>query len=770
MIETDYRRLESALYQVNLVLAQADRQQALVDLQRWAIQAILPPDRPEGIYQLEFEPIQRQAEAASRAEELVDTAFYLATVSTFHMEYGDKARARTIRVDDRIDELLNRAGQMLEAVTRCPLDSVQKLLPRFYLNAALNYQVSRYLAKSWVMAKRFWDRVPDEVSGPSVTPLQRYYHELQRVIACFLMRDLDQARRISDGSIFAEKERLTAWINQELAAERIGVRDVSRFVATYNVLVGITRFADFLRTGSQSLAAEAFHFLSEAEFISSEAHLAYDLRLAFMLRLAMLRAERRSIWQQLGRIPGISQAYLRHLVYSSDRERPVYELWESQTRAIQQGILDVPLIDDAVEEQVPQHFVVSMQPGAGKSLIAEMVIVRALSASSSQLCLYITPARILVEQVLGDFRKRLRRLGLLPASAASAALSLADALGIFDSKILISTPEKLNSLLAKRHDESSHWSRLLTPERVRLIVVDEAHLIAGPNDRGILLEMLLLRLMHLYPHVQIVFQSAVIGNSESVSSWLNRGSANPADSAIKVDDWAPTDLVYAVLRRDGTIEYEDGVEIEVIDRRDMRGATKPPVLLALRYSLPRQLTTLVFVSSQPRTSRLAISIAASRNDIARLPLSRGLERLITVVERELKALGVATSQLEGEEEFPLITCLRRRVAFHHAGLPSPIRTGIEQAVREGDIDIVVATTTLAEGVNLPVSCVIVADLYFYDPARQRSEAIPKMLVRNIAGRAGRPYHDTRGEVIIVQRQPRRSRESDDTLSEAKSVF
>lgn len=770
MTEIDYSHIDSALRQATLVLNQSNRRQALAGLQRWIIRTALPPVGSEGMYQSDFWPILDQVEAERMVEELIDTAFYLATVGTIHMEQRNTESVRALRVETRLDELLNQAGQMLEIVSACPLTSVQKLLPRFLLQAAVLYQVGRHAAKSWVMAKKLSEQMPDMQSGLSANPYDRYYHIVQRAISCFLMRDLAQARQLAETEVFAKKQRLASWINQALEAEIISIRDVSRYVAFYNLMVGILRFSDFLRTGHRSLAEDASRLLGEAELVLREAHLSSDLRLASMLRLSMLKAEQRSVWQQLGRVSGMPRAYLLHLVEAGARDTPIYELWESQIRAIQQGILDELPTCDSLEDQSPRHFVISMQPGAGKSLIAEMAIVRALSAPSSQLCIYITPARILVEQVLEDFRNRLRRLNLFPASAASAALSLADAMDIFDSQILISTPEKLSSLLARRCDESSHWSRLMAPERVRLIVVDEAHLLASRTARGILLEMLLLRLMHLYPHARVIFQSAVIRNSESISSWLNRGSAESSSSAITVDDWAPTDLVYAVLRRDGVVEYESGVEIEAIDHTDMRGATRPPVLLALKYCLPRRLTTLVFVSSQVRASQIATSIATDRHDVDHLPLSARLEELIIRVERELEALGANLLQPEFDEEFPLITCLRRRVAFHHAGLPSPIRNDIERAVRDGDIDIVVATTTLAEGVNLPVSCVVVADLYFFDPATQRRGPMPKMLVRNIAGRAGRPYQDTRGEVIIVQPQPRSSSDHQRTLTHAKGYW
>lgn len=610
------------------------------------------------------------------------------------------------------------------------------------------------------MARSFQSQL-GEAQTAMGTPLQYFYNDVRRLVNYFLLRELTNAERILDRRIRWQKDRLVAWLNHAVESNEIGVREISRFVASYDMAVGVARFSRFLRTGDEQAAHDGQRLVANAIEIFTEAQLAAELRLASLLQLAVSKAAQRSIWELLGGLPAFPRAYLERLVQPRrPRERPIYELWKSQKRAVQQDILDGHTPALPSQSSSPRHFIVSMQPGAGKSLIAELEVVRFLSRDSSGLCLYVVPTRALAGQVERELGRRLGDVGLHSLSIAGMGLSLEDAVRLFDARTLISTPEKLNSILARKHDETSTWSELLSPERVKLIIVDEAHLIGAQDSRGLLLEMLLLRLRNLYPTARIVLQSAVIRNATLISQWLNEGREWADDSAIVVDDWAPTDLLYGVLRRDGVVEYENGVEIPVLSGQGTRGATNPPVQLVLQYCLPRALKTLVFVSTQDRAREIAGLIAAELPDLEDETPSPVLEQLIATVQRELAAMGLhlpadsavgqggELSRLAGE--FPLISYLRKKVAFHHAGLPPPVQVEIERAVRAGQIDVVVATTTLAEGLNLPVSCVIVADLSFYNPKTQRREPIRKTLIRNIAGRAGRPYEDTQGEVIIVQ--------------------
>jgi superfamily II DNA/RNA helicase len=87
---------------------------------------------------------------------------------------------------------------------------------------------------------------------------------------------------------------------------------------------------------------------------------------------------------------------------------------------------------------------------------------------------------------------------------------------------------------------------------------------------------------------------------------------------------------------------------------------------------------------------------------------------------------------------------KKRVVFHHAQMPPRVRLVLEEAIRGRKVDIICATTTLAEGVNFPFSTVIVETL-----VSKEFELSPRALW-NIAGRAGRFGVDSEGHCILFR--------------------
>jgi helicase len=95
------------------------------------------------------------------------------------------------------------------------------------------------------------------------------------------------------------------------------------------------------------------------------------------------------------------------------------------------------------------------------------------------------------------------------------------------------------------------------------------------------------------------------------------------------------------------------------------------------------------------------------------------------------------------------------VAFHTADLTHPERQLVEEAFRAGDARVLVSTTTLAMGVNLPSDVVIVADSRRPVLIRGRwaQEQLRVAEYRNAAGRAGRLGQGTAGLAILLADAP-----------------
>ena len=89
------------------------------------------------------------------------------------------------------------------------------------------------------------------------------------------------------------------------------------------------------------------------------------------------------------------------------------------------------------------------------------------------------------------------------------------------------------------------------------------------------------------------------------------------------------------------------------------------------------------------------------------------------------------------------------VAFHHAGLSNNQRKTVEELFKSGDLFCIVATPTLAQGVNLPARRVVIRDVRRWSTAASRNMPMPIMEIKQMLGRAGRPKYDKKGDAWIV---------------------
>ncbi|MEB6540248.1 DEAD/DEAH box helicase [Serratia plymuthica] len=101
------------------------------------------------------------------------------------------------------------------------------------------------------------------------------------------------------------------------------------------------------------------------------------------------------------------------------------------------------------------------------------------------------------------------------------------------------------------------------------------------------------------------------------------------------------------------------------------------------------------------------------------------------------------------EDYSLASNLRKGVAFHYGPLPTSVRMLVENLVKEGHIDYIVCTSTLAEGVNLPAK-----NLFLLNPFIRRpylpSERLEDVKISNITGRAGRMLEHFSGNIFLIE--------------------
>lgn len=118
------------------------------------------------------------------------------------------------------------------------------------------------------------------------------------------------------------------------------------------------------------------------------------------------------------------------------------------------------------------------------------------------------------------------------------------------------------------------------------------------------------------------------------------------------------------------------------------------------------------------------------------------EALKNLSDEALGTLSKPTKQCER-----LAFCIKKGIAFHHAGLVHRQKDIVEENFRNGEIKIICCTPTLAYGIDMPAYRAIIKDLKRY--TMHGLSWIPVLDYMQMSGRAGRPNYDKEGQAITI---------------------
>ncbi|MCC6030714.1 MAG: DEAD/DEAH box helicase [Desulfurococcales archaeon] len=355
-----------------------------------------------------------------------------------------------------------------------------------------------------------------------------------------------------------------------------------------------------------------------------------------------------------------------------------------------------------------RNIIVSTPTASGKSLIAYMALMNVFLNGFKGI--YTTPLKALATEKYEDLIDHFRGLGAKIGISTGDYDSPSEDLKRYD--VLVTTYERLDAIMRQRPS----WLR-----DVGAIVVDEIHVL-GDDERGPVIEMILSRALR--NSWQIIGLSATIGNPEDIGGWLNAETIEC--------DWRPVPLIQGYYdKKKSKIFFENGSQEDVAGDLISHSVSK-----AVRddYQI------LIFKQSRRDVENTASKIASEMS----LLLSRysgKTKELIDLLNENV------SSRIEREL---LSKLFLRGVSFHHAGLSPEARKIIEKGFREKILRIVVATPTLAAGVNLPARRVII---YTHRYEKGYYEPISILEYKQMAGRAGRPQYDPYGEVVIADMDP-----------------
>jgi superfamily II DNA/RNA helicase len=477
----------------------------------------------------------------------------------------------------------------------------------------------------------------------------------------------------------------------------------------------------------------------------SRAELVHWDSLARLLSYAAQRLVDNSIWTATRAVNSTVNSFVEQLV-SHSAKRPIFELLPPQRQALREGGI----------RGGERAVVVNLPTSSGKTFLAEFRILQALNQFEAQKgwVAYLAPTRALVNQVCARLRRDFSPLGI-GVERVSPALEidgleanlLKDKADDTLFRVLVTTPEKLDLLI--RGGWEAEIGRPLT-----LVVVDEAHNIAD-GERGIRLELLLATVNRECKNAQFLLLTPFIRNAAEVAAWLSPESYGTVELEV---EWHPNDRIVGLITpQPAAHPREFKIEFETI--HTSRSTITVPDHFTLAAGKPLDLTWSKVRSNASCVAAVAATVLRRSGPIivlaGRPDWAWGLAQRLCQGQGRPSSTEVALVQnylaLEFGADFKLIELLSHAVGVHHAGLSDEAKGLMEWLFEGGHINVLVATTTIAQGVNFPVSGVIVAQHQQYNGAGMIPMSIADFW--NLAGRAGRADQTTPGVVGLVATDP-----------------
>jgi superfamily II DNA/RNA helicase len=471
-----------------------------------------------------------------------------------------------------------------------------------------------------------------------------------------------------------------------------------------------------------------------------------ELLLADVICSIVRKKFRNASWYALPEYTGLTREE-----WSSALSKPTFirELWPSQHLLGRSGVLN------------GRSAVVQMPTSAGKTKAIELIIRSAFIAGRATLAVIVAPFRALCHEIrnslVGAFRNESVNVDEL-SDVTQGDFDLAELLA--SKQILVVTPEKFVYVL--RHSPELASS-------IGVLIFDEGHQFDS-GTRGITYELLLTSLKSMVPSIaQKVLVSAVVSNAPAIGEWLN----GPGSAVVSGTTLVPTFRTVAFaswLDQRGRLEFvaeRDAdtqeffvprvIEQLTLQRRPKERKDKSfpergdgqSVALLLGLKLVKNGAVAIFCGKKTTAANLcetAVEIFDRRVDLKTPATFSDPD--------EIRKLHFLHAQNLGLDAMATLSA-QLGIFSHHGNTPHGIRLAVEHSMRENLIRFVICTSTLAQGVNLPIRYLLVTSIY---------QGIEKIKVRdfhNLIGRAGRAGMHTEGSILFADPNVYDKRNNDD---------
>lgn len=678
----------------------------------------------------------------SRAIELAErvaTAYEMAAVEAVDALISPGAGDEAARRRDIAQAGAFRAYELRRTIP-LPDNAFDRIFEALHLGALA------YCGDRWAELRAWLKEREDALAPPSVASagweerlVSHIYESWLRLLRKDGWDDLDRIATLIAGLRQDQAEYEPAALDLEESAARRAV--AMRLVALYHWARATELLSQYMLQGSPAEIDTELdrHF----EAAHRAAAVSMDVSLDVLLRwlhLAGRRMTANSLWWVAARV----NSRVPRFVDSATRMRGLFELLPPQRVALaEQGLLD-PL---------SRAVVVDLPTSGGKTLLAEFRILQALNQFDADRgwVAYVAPTRALVSQLTRRLRTDLGPVGVQVEQLSSAVdidtfeealldgAEPTDAGTPFD--VLVATPEKLDLVI-----RGGHVTRPLA-----LVVIDEAHNIED-EQRGLRIELTLAMIRRDRPDASFLLLMPHVPNADDLASWL--GGEQGRSVRLGTSAWQPNDRVVGMFwaepeegRGNWSMRFESLLSARTVHVRGVHrvGGVRPlrPALSSVRQTKGRQAAAMARIFSDRGTS---------------IALARDIPNCWTMAREVAETMGLFAAgdeialvqrflATEISPSFELIELLDKGVGVHHAGLSDEARSLLEWLAEDAHLRVLCATTTIAQGINFPVSSVFLG-------SRQLAGRVPREMSKrsfwNLAGRAGRLDQDPVGVVGLAR--------------------
>jgi superfamily II DNA/RNA helicase len=431
--------------------------------------------------------------------------------------------------------------------------------------------------------------------------------------------------------------------------------------------------------------------------------------------------------------------------------------------------------------------VVVLPTGAGKTTVSSLKIAGVLARAKK--VIFLAPTHALVEQLTVDLQEMFPKdiLGAVVSSEFDVLFQSEAQL----QQIEVMTPERCLAMLCFAPEVFSE---------VGLLVFDECHLLSpqsGKIRRALDGMLCLLRFNHLAPGADLLFLSAMLKNADEFAQWIGELTGR---SCVCVDVlWKPSRQARGVLiykdedlkkaRHAAAVVQEAENERKGEIAKGLRAAAarelvaRPWAIWGLQhnwlgqrtpqYHMSRVLDQAVSLSAdkkyneihlKPNANEVAVrlAISAARNGLKSIVFVNTKNDAISVAREISSELNEAVQPSDAERE--RWEALQVELGdLKHALLPQPAiavphnssMLRLERELSElmfkraNGAKVIVATPTLAQGLNLPAHLSILAGDRRADANQKGREDLEAHEILNAAARAGRAGHLANGIVLLI---------------------